>query len=370
MGILPMRCSLTMLLFDQVGRKHSYIRRHLLAWYRRNARDLPWRRTRDPYRVWLSEVLLQQTRVQTALPYYVRFTKAFPTIRDLAAASEDRVLKLWEGLGYYGRAHHLLRGARILVNDYDTRFPRTAREWQRLPGVGRYTASAIASIAFGECVPVLDGNVKRVLARLFNIRKSIDAPRTLRLLWSVAEVLVPRRSPGDFNQAMMELGARTCTPPAPHCDKCPLRKTCDAYALGRQTILPVRRARRSLPHYQIVAAAIRKNGRYLLGKRPAGGMLGGLWEFPGGKVEAGETHDQSLGREIREELGIEIALGPLVAVVVHTYSHFKMTLHLYRCRHIGGRPQPHYHSEIKWVPRSQFHNLAFPAADLKLLRLL
>jgi A/G-specific adenine glycosylase len=359
-----------MALHDQVVCKTPFLRRRLLAWYRRNARDLPWRRTHDPYRIWLSEILLQQTRVEAVLPYYARFAKEFPTVHDLAVAGDDRVLKLWEGLGYYGRARNLLRAARMITRDYGGHLPQTAEQWQRLPGVGRYTANAIASIAFGECAPVLDGNVKRVLARLFNIHRGIDEPRTLRILWSVAERLVPPRSPGDFNQAMMELGARICTPRAPRCEECPVRTQCEALALGRQARLPVRRAKKPSPHYHIVAAAIEKKGRYLLGKRPAKGMLGGLWEFPGGKVEAGESHEQALMREIREELGIEIAIGPRVASIAHSYSHFRITLHVYRCRHVGGKPHRHRHSEIKWVRRAEFKNYAFPSADLKFLHLL
>lgn len=356
-------------LSEKIRRKKSPIRRQLLRWYRRNARDLPWRRTRNPYRVWVSEVLLQQTRIEAALPYYERFIRAFPTVGALAAAGESRVLKLWEGLGYYSRARNLLKAAKILAAR-EGRLPQTAEEWQRLPGVGRYTANAIASIAFDQCAPVLDGNVKRVLTRLFNIRRNIDKPATMRLLWPVAEKLVPPRAPGDFNQAMMELGARICIPRAPRCDRCPLGRICEARALGRQTMLPIRRAKKPLPHYHIVAAAILKNGRYLLGKRRSGDMLGGLWEFPGGKVEVGENHAQALAREIREELAIKIAIGPLVASVVHSFSHFKMTLHLYRCRHLCGKPQPRHHSEIAWVGSAQFKRYAFPAADRKLLRFL
>lgn len=359
-----------MSLSEKIAKRRIVLCRCLLKWFRRHARDLPWRRRRDPYRIWLSEVLLQQTRIETARPYYERFVKAFPTVRDLAAASQDRVLKLWEGLGYYGRARNLLRAAKIIVADHGGRFPVTARDWQRLPGVGRYTAGAIASIAFGERVSALDGNVKRVLARLFNIGKCIDAPKTLRLLWSLAEALVPARSPGDFNQALMELGARICTPRNPRCDVCPARRHCDARALGRQNRLPVRRRKRPAPHYDIVAAAIRKNGRYLFGKRPARDMLGGMWELPGGKVEAAETHEQALAREIREELGIEISVGLLLTSINHAYSHFRMTMHVHRCRHIGGRPHPHYHTEIKWIAPAQFGDYAFPAADRKVLPLL
>ena len=355
---------------EKVSREKTYLRRMLLAWFRRNARDLPWRRSRDPYLVLVAEILLQQTRLEMMLPYYERFTKAFPTVSDLAGADEDRLMKLWEGLGYYRRARHLHRAAKLIVNEFGGRLPQRADEWQRLPGIGRYTAGAIASIAFGERVPVLDGNVKRVLSRLFAIETCVDEAETQRLLWSIAEKLVPEKVPGDFNQALMELGSRICTPKSPRCDECPVRKRCDARALGRQRSLPVRREKRPVPHYHVVAAAIVKNGRYLLGKRPVADMLGGLWEFPGGKIKPNETHEQALVRELKEELDTEITVGPLVASVNHAYSHFKITLHVYRCRHVGGRPRPIYYTEVKWVLRRQFARYAFPTADRKVLHLL
>jgi len=346
------------------------LRRSLLAWFRRNARDLPWRRTNDPYRIWLSEVLLQQTRVQTAVPYYHRLLHAFPTVHDLAAADEDRLLKLWEGLGYYRRARHLHQAARSLVREYGGRFPRTAEEWARLPGVGRYTAGAVASIAFGQRVPVLDGNVKRVLARLLEIKDCIDRPRTERLLWSAAEALLAPRSAGRFNQAMMELGARLCTVRGPRCDVCPAAKYCRARVTGRQRVLPVRAKARPVPHYEVVAAAIRRNGRYLLGKRPADGMLAGLWELPGGKVQPSETHGEALVRELQEELGISAVVGERLASVRHAYSHFRITLHVYRCERVRGRIRPLHYPETRWVRPAEFERYAFPTATRKILHLL
>ena len=343
------------------------VRRALLAWYRRSARDLPWRRTRDPYRIWLSEVMLQQTRVETALPYYKRFLKEFRNVKALASAKQDRVLKLWQGLGYYSRARNLQKAARIIAGERHGRFPRTADEWQALPGVGRYTAGAVASIAFGERVPVLDGNVKRVLARLCAIEHRIDETVTISRLWSIAEALVPVRNPGAFNQALMELGSSLCTPQKPRCGQCPLRACCRARAFGTEGRLPVRRKKKPVPHYDIVAGAICKNGRYLLGKRPLDGLLGGLWEFPGGKVENGETHEQALVREMQEELGLDVDVGPVVASVRHAYSHFAITLHLYRCKSPRGRPESRYHTEIKWIRPVHFHRYAFPAANHKCL---
>lgn len=311
--------------------------------------------------------MLQQTRVDTVRPYYERFIKAFPHVRDLAVANEDRLLRLWQGLGYYSRARNLHKTAKLLVKEYAGRFPTSLEAWQQLPGIGRYTAGAIASIAFGERVSVVDGNVKRVLARLFNIDGCVDDAGTLRELWSLAEALVPSRAPGQFNQAMMELGSTVCTPRNPDCHGCPVRRSCRARALGRQDKLPVRRKKKPTPHYEIVAAAIRKNGRYLLGKRQPKGLLGGLWEFPGGKVESGETHEQALAREIREELGIAVRIGGRLASIRHAYSHFRITLHVYACRHLRGRPQAHYHTELKWVPRSEFDRYPFPAATVKAL---
>jgi len=340
--------------------------RKLLAWFRANARDLPWRRTRDPYRIWLSEVMLQQTRVETVLDYYDRFTRAFPRVEDLAEADEGKVLKLWEGLGYYSRARNLLAAARSVVRESGGRFPETAERLIALPGVGRYTAGAIASIAYGERTPVLDGNVKRVLARLHGIRDSIDDAATVERLWALAGALVSPRAPGDSNQAMMELGARVCRPRRPRCRECPVRADCRALAAGEVDTLPVRRKKRPVPHHEIVAAAIRKNGRILFGRRPLDGLLGGLWEFPGGKVEPGETQARALARELREELGVEIEVGALLGAVKHAYSHFSITLHLHACEVKKGRPVPRYHTELKWLLPSQFDRYAFPAATLKL----
>jgi len=306
---------------EAANRKRTAVTRNLLSWFSREARPLPWRRTKDPYRIWVSEVMLQQTRVDTVVPYYRRFLRAFPTVTALAEASMDRVLKVWEGLGYYRRAAHLHAAAAMIVGELAGRLPRSAEQWGRLPGVGRYTAAAIASIAFGERAAVLDGNVKRVLARLLAVADPIDAPAVTAALWRAAERLVPARRPGEFNQAMMELGARICRPRAPRCADCPVRRQCDALAGGLTESLPVRKGRKRTPHYQVVAAAIEKRGWFLIGRRPRDGMLGGLWELPGGKVRPGETHATALARELDEELGIEVAVGGRVATVEHAYSH-------------------------------------------------
>jgi A/G-specific adenine glycosylase len=228
----------------------------------------------------------------------------------------------------------------------------------------------VASIAYNEPVPVVDGNVIRVLTRLFDVADCADDTVTRNRLWNLAATLVPKNAPGDFNQAIMELGARMCTPKTPQCDGCPVRMHCAARAAGVQDRRPVRRAKKRVPHHEIVVAAIRKSGRYLLGKRPSGGLLGGLWEFPGGKVQPGETHQRALKRELKEELGITVRVGGLIASVNHAYSHFKVTLNVYRCEHVSGTPEPKTHTELKWVLPSQFARYAFPKANHKFLDLL
>jgi A/G-specific adenine glycosylase len=351
-------------------RHAAEIRRALLAWFQAEARDLPWRRTRDPYRIWLSEVILQQTRVDQGLPYYTRFLEAFPTVAALAAAPEHAVLKQWEGLGYYTRARNLHKTAQIVAEQHGGVFPRAAELLQMLPGVGRYTAGAVASIAFGERVPVVDGNVKRVLARLLDLADPVDDTATERLLWQTAQGLVPAREPGDFNQALMELGARVCTPRKPNCDACPVGAYCAAREAGTVAQRPVKRPRKAVPHKEIVVAAIERDGRYLIGRRPPEGLLGGLWEFPGGKLEAGETHQQALARECREELGLEVKVGGLVATVQHAYTHLRVTLNVYRCRPAAGEATPRVHTEIAWVTPADFAAYAFPKANHKFLALL
>jgi len=347
--------------------KHQAIRRALLRWFGREARDLPWRRTRDPYRIWLAEIMLQQTRVETVIPYYERFLEVFPTVRALAAAAQDEVLKQWEGLGYYGRARNLHKAARMIVAEFGGALPRTAEQWRQLPGVGPYTAGAIASIASGLAEPAVDGNVLRVLSRIFAIDDCIEDTAGREHITTIATGLLPPGRAGSFNQALMDLGARICVPRRPRCATCPVARWCDARRQGRQDELPVRRVRRATPHRAIVVAAIRRRGRYLIGRRPAEGLLGGLWEFPGGKIEPGETHAQALAREVREETGLTIRVGRRIAVVNHAYSHFSVTLYVYDCQALSGRTTARFHTKLKWVPRARLGRYAFPGANRRFL---
>ena len=349
-------------------------RRTLLRWFDAHARDLPWRRSKAPYHVWLSEILLQQTRVDQGTPYYERFIAAFPTVQDLAAAQEDAVLKLWEGLGYYARARNLLRAAREIVQKGGA-FPKTAEQWQTLPGIGRYTAGAIASIAFNERTPLVDGNVARVLCRVYNIRSLLTATETQAQLWSLAEHLVPIHRPGDFNQALMELGALVCLPRGPHCPECPLRQVCMAHQEGVEEQLPRRVAKKPIPHHELLVAFLSKAGKgkrehFLLVKRPSKGLLGGLWEFPACKQTSDDSPEELLLQYLNSHLGIQGNIGELVGTVTHVYSHFRTTLHAYRCCFTSGTPVSKDHAEVRWISAAELHTVSLTGASHKILELL
>lgn len=340
----------------------------LLSWYADGRRDLPWRRTRNPYHIWVAEVMLQQTQVTTVIPYYERFLAHFPTVEALAAASLDEVLKLWEGLGYYARARHLHAASRQVVSELDSRIPDTMDGLLALPGIGRYTAGAILSIANGQDVPAPDGNVRRVLSRLFAIDEDVTRGAGQRRLWQVAESLLPPGRAGDFNQALMDLGATVCTPRTPSCHACPLAAHCRAHRLGREEDLPVHRSRRPSPHYEVAAGVVwNGQGRFLIAQRPPEGLLGGLWEFPGGKREPGETLEDCLRRELDEELGVQVAVGAPLTVAKHAYTHFRITLHAFHCQLVSGQPRALGCTDWAWITLDRVNRFAFSAADHKII---
>lgn len=293
--------------------------------------------------------MLQQTRVDTVIPYFERWMQALPNVAALANASEEDVLRLWEGLGYYSRARNLHKAARLVMEKHDGQIPRRRKELETLPGIGRYTAGAIASIAFGQDEPVLDGNVRRVLARLFDINIPARSCEAENLFWKLAEAWIPSGQAGDFNQAVMDLGATICTPRSPSCERCPLNELCLSFLAGTQEQRPVMNARPAVPHYTVTAAVIRQQDQVLLARRPPEGLLGGMWEFPGGKQEPGETLPACLQREIMEELGVVIEVGPEFGVYEHAYTHFRVTLHAFFCSILKGSPQALEASEIRWV---------------------
>lgn len=335
----------------------------LFTWYAAHARSLPWRDHPDPYAVWVSEIMLQQTRVETAIPYFERWMERFPDIPTLAAASLQEVLQVWEGLGYYSRARNLHRAAQIVTTEHNGKLPADIKTLRRLPGIGRYTAAAIASIAFGMDAAALDGNIRRVMARVFDVSEPARSTSGEKRLWELAEANLPAGQAGDYNQALMDLGALVCTPKSPACERCPLESNCLARQLGIQEERPVTAPRPELPHHTVAAAIIQRNGTILIAQRPPNGLLGGLWEFPGGKLQEGETLAQALQREICEELQAEVAVNEPFGIYQHAFTHFRITLHAFRCRLVGGEPRPLEASDIRWVRPDELHDYPMGKVD-------
>lgn len=347
------------------------IAERLLEWFGRRARDLPWRRNRTPYRVLVAEFMLQQTRSETVVPYYERFLERFPTLEDLARAELEEVLQVWEGLGYYARARNLHALARRVLVEFGGRIPETYRELRALPGVGPYTAAAVAAIAFGQPEVALDGNVRRVLARLLALPGDSRSPEFRRALEEAARRWMPPDRPGPFNEALMELGATVCLPRRPRCGECPLGEDCQAYRMGRAEEFPTPIRRPPVPHYEVTAAVIRDaDGRVLLARRKEEGFLGGLWEFPGGKREEGETLQECLARELREELGIEVEVGAHLLTLRHAYTHFRITLHVFEGRILSGTPHCLDCADVRWADVRELDQFPMPATDRKIARFL
>lgn len=351
------------------GGQRSAFRKSLLRWYRASARDLPWRRDPAPYRVWLSEMLLQQTRVETALPYFQRIIAEAPDVAALADTPLERLLTLWSGLGYYTRARNLHRAARLIVQERAGELPSRFEDWLSLPGIGRYTAAAIASISQDEPVAALDGNIARVLARLSATRESIDTPRMRDRLWLDAEELLDRASPGDFNQAMMELGARVCRPRRPDCAACPVRRWCAAAEQGIAEELPVRRVKRESPQVIAACALIERSGRWLLVRRPERGLLAGMWEAPGGELAAREANEDALRGHVKRRTGLTLGRLEPLGVVRHVFTHRRLELRVYRGRCSAGARPPLATDATCWVTFAESKELPMAAVDRRALRL-
>lgn len=340
--------------------------KELLNWYELNKRELPWRDSEDPYHIWISEVMLQQTRVDTVIDYYHRFIDAFPTVKHLADADRQDVLKIWEGLGYYSRARNFHDAAKRVSSEYNGHIPDTFSEISKLKGIGPYTASAILSIAFNKPYAVVDGNVIRVLSRYFGITDDIRSQGTKNEIQKLADDILDRERPGDFNQALMELGATLCTPANPDCISCPLSADCTACRTVSTDSIPYKSPTRKTPHHHIGVGIIRDdNGRLLIALRPENAMLGGLWEFPGGKKKKDEKIKNTVSRELQEELGIDVEVTEKFMDLKHAYSHFRITLHAYWCRILPESPEPRPVSsqEIRWVQVSELEQYPFPKAN-------
>ena len=337
------------------------LRRALLAWYTRNRRDLPWRRTKDPYRIWVSEVMLQQTTVRVALPYYEAFLTRFPSLKALAEAPEEEVLAAWSGLGYYHRARNLHRGARHVAERHGGRLPRTLEAVMAIPGVGLYTASAILSIAHDEPLPVVDGNVRRVLARLLALRGPEyrrDGP-----YYNRADELLDRERPGEWNQAVMELGATVCVPRRPACGACPLRTRCQAHARGIVAELPEGRGRRTRQDVTVAAALVERDGSFLLVRRAEGRLLGRMWEVPQTSLESRGRPD--LVRELEERHGLRVVPGPLAVRARHAITFRRITLEGYRAS--LEPPLPQDPDRFRWATADEVVALPVSSSTRKLV---
>lgn len=331
---------------------------------------LPWRDTEDPYRIWISEVMLQQTQTMTVLPYFQRFLVHFPNIQRLATSNLQEVLKAWEGMGYYARARNLHRAARIIFSEHNGKVPDTWESIRKLPGVGDYIAAAVLSIAFNKPYAVVDGNVKRVLARLNRLGAPVNRSSSYKTFKAVSERLLDHRNPGTFNQALMELGATCCTPKKPACDICPIQRYCRAFKEGAVAEFPKRITTPPTPLHHISVGVVYKNGRMLITRRKFDGLLGGLWEFPGGKIRKNESPESACIRELREEVNLTVCVGSRLARVKHAYTHFKVHLEVFACRYISGKVKLKGPIDYRWITWKEIDRYPFPKANHKFIPLL
>jgi A/G-specific adenine glycosylase len=344
----------------------------LLAWYNANKRTLPWRGHPSAYAVWVSEVMLQQTRVETVIPYFEKWMRLFPDINSLAKASEHDVLNAWEGLGSYSRARNLHKAAKIVDEQYNGEIPRDLDELRKLPGIGRYTLGAIASIAFGMDVAALDGNIKRVYSRIFDIDEPVDSPSGEKILWGLADEHLPTAQAGDYNQALMDLGATICVPKNPRCLICPVMELCKAREHGTQDQRPVMKPKKQVPHYVHAAGVIIEGRKVLLAQRPSQGLLGGMWEFPNGRVEGDPA--KWLSRALKTEYRLRLKVKPgkqtrkkeALGIVQHGYSHFKVTVYVFPCELIS-RPEG---TNLKWVPLKDLDNYPMGKIDRQIAKMI
>jgi len=347
------------------------LRAPLLRWYDEHARDLPWRRSRDPYAIWISEAMLQQTRVETVIPYWERFLERFPTVESLADASLDEIYAIWTGLGYYSRARNLKAAAETIVADHGGVLPETAEELRALRGIGRYTAGAVASIAFDREEPLIDGNVIRVFTRWLGIREDSGRPQVVERLWTLAGELVRGPRPGDLNQALMELGATVCTPRAPRCPACPIRRPCDARARGDAETLPRKRPRAKQTPLRAVAAWIERGGKVLAVRRPERGLMAGLWELPGAEIAEDEQGKDRLTGLLEACIGLRIRDPESVGSIEHVFTHRRLRLEIFRARALpGARVRLADFEAHRWVEPRRFLELAHAGSTRKALTLL
>jgi A/G-specific adenine glycosylase len=350
---------------DEAGRK-------LVAWFHNNQRALPWRRDYSPYAVWISEVMLQQTQVSKVVPYYEKWMERLPDPAAVAEAEEGELLRLWEGLGYYSRVRNLQKAARMIVTEHAGRIPRDEKALRSLPGIGPYTAAAILSLAFKEDVPVLDGNVERVVARVVDLDQPVKKPESRKVIRETLMAWLPDGQAREFNQAVMELGATVCAPLRPDCEACPLNEFCRARLKGTVLRRPVRARRASTVPVTAAVGILWDNGRVFIQKRPPEGLMASLWEFPGGKVKGKETPEECLRRELSEELGVKVVIFEKLAEIRHAYTKFRVRLHAYACKidPPGQDIVVQVAEEGRWVTLDELDNFAFPSANRRLIEIL
>ncbi len=340
--------------------------RRLRAWYSDHQRKLPWRQTQDPYRIWISEIMLQQTTVQAVIPYYTRWMQLFPDMHTLSKAPLQKVLRAWQGLGYYQRAKNLHQASKIIMTTYGGQMPRKYDDLKSLPGFGPYTTAAVLSIAFDMPYLAVDANIRRVLMRLLKLPRKATASIDKQLLQSISPLL-PQKRMGIFNQAMMELGSLICRSKNPLCLLCPLIDFCSAYKAGKQEIIPIR-AKRGYKKIEAVIGIIENRGKFLIQKRPSTGLLADLWEFPGGKIERGETAATALKREIKEEISAEIHEVRFLTRVQHSYTQFQVSLHAFTC---SLKTDPLLDkNRHRWVSLEGMRRFPFPSGSAKVIKFL
>ncbi|MFC1857761.1 A/G-specific adenine glycosylase [Thermodesulfobacteriota bacterium] len=346
------------------------IRRYLVNWYLKNRRDLPWRTTDNTYHIWISEVMLQQTQVNTAVPYYHKFLDQFPDIEHLAKADLQQVLKVWEGLGYYARARNLHKAAKMVLGEHGGKIPTNREDFRRLPGVGDYIASAVLSIALDQPYCAVDGNVKRVLARLFQIDSPLNKSGTYKQFKEIADELIDPAHPGIFNQAIMELGAMACKPRGPECQQCPITSFCGAYKNDSVKTYPKHLKSGPIPEYHMATGVVWKKNNFLIVRRKNEGLLGGLWEFPSGEIKDGDDPRNACEVLIREGVNLQIEIDSLLCRVKHAYTHFKIKMDVFNCRYVSGRVRLNGPVAHRWITLNKIDEYPFPKANHKFIPLL
>jgi len=356
------------LLYVEVSNpKRRWLQSQLLAWYYPNQRQLPWRGIRDPYKVWISEVMLQQTQVKSVIPYYEKFLKVFPSFPALAKTKDDKLLKCWAGLGYYSRARNLRKAARVILTKHEGKFPETLEAVHALPGIGRYTASAILSICFGEPLAVLDGNVMRVLARAFKIHANINDGNVRRQLWQLAQDLLDSDNPGDFNQALMELGATVCTPRQPKCSECPWEKKCLAKKADVHEQLPEKGKRQSLRRSFHATVVLEHRGKYLLVRRSGKGQLEGFWEFPGLDLRSVQAESAAIKKHFQKEYNLRLSGLRHITQIRHSITTRRITVDVFRGQIGEGYSLPEPEKDARWVRPAELRHYPFSSATMRIL---